>query len=72
MPGRLDSVRNWDCDKENRALREGCPPADSGQGELFGDDSSQRDAADGEPLFWSANTSQDCSAADFVQGDAAD
>ena len=47
-------------------------PADAGQGELFGDDYSQPDAADGEPVFWSANTGQDCSAADFVQGDAAD
>jgi len=26
-------------------------PADSGQGELFGDDYSQPDAADGEPVF---------------------
>jgi hypothetical protein len=27
-------------------------PADSGQGELFGDDWSQSDAADREPVFW--------------------
>ncbi len=47
-------------------------PADSGQGKLFGDDYSQSDAADGEPVFWSANTGQDFPADDFVQGDGAD
>lgn len=27
-------------------------PADTGQGELFGDEFSQPDANDGEPVFW--------------------
>jgi hypothetical protein len=47
-------------------------PADSGQGELFGDDYSQPDAADGEPVFWSATAGQDFPDDDFVQTDAPD
>lgn len=32
--------------------------ANSGQGELFGDDYSLPDSADGEPVFWSASGGQ--------------
>jgi len=47
-------------------------PADdqSGQQELFCDDCSQPDAADREPVFWSASSSQTFPADDFVQADA--
>ncbi len=31
-------------------------PADGGQGELFGDDYALRDAADGEPVFLTADS----------------
>jgi hypothetical protein len=47
-------------------------PADSGQGELFGDDYSQPDSADREPVFWSASGGQDFPADDCVQPDAPD
>ena len=45
--------------------------ANSGQGELFGDDYSQPDSADGEPVFWSASGGQACPDDDCVQADAA-
>ena len=44
-------------------------PAD-GQPELFADDCSQPDAADGEPVFWSVSSSQPLPADDSVQPDA--
>jgi hypothetical protein len=44
-------------------------PADSGQGELFGDDYAQPDANDGEPVFWSASGGQDFPADDRPQPD---
>jgi len=47
-------------------------PADSGQGELFGDDYSQPDAADGEPVFWTAGGGQDFPDDDGVQPKAPD
>jgi hypothetical protein len=47
-------------------------PADAGQGELFGDDYAQPDAADGEPVFWSASGGQNYPVDDFVQADAPD
>ena len=43
----------------------------SGQGELFGDDYSQPDSADGEPVFWSASGGPACPDDDCVQADAA-
>jgi hypothetical protein len=43
----------------------------AGQGELFGDDYSQPDAADREPVFWSDGGDQSASENDFVQADAA-
>lgn len=45
-------------------------PANSGQGELFGDDYAQTDAADGEPVFWSASGGENYPDEDFVQADA--
>ena len=47
-------------------------PADdeSTQSELFTDDCSQPDAADGEPVFWAASGSQSLPADDSVQPDA--
>jgi hypothetical protein len=45
-------------------------PADAGQGELFGDDYAQPDAAEGEPVFWSASGGQNYPDDDFVQADA--
>jgi hypothetical protein len=47
-------------------------PADSSQGELFGDEFSQPDAADGEPVFWNASGGQAFPHDDFVQADAAE
>ena len=47
-------------------------PADAGQGELFGDDYSQPDSADGEPVFWSASGEQASLDDDCVQADAAE
>jgi hypothetical protein len=53
--------------------------ADAAQGELFGDDyaqpdlsacTAQADAADGEPVFWSASGGQNYPDDDFVQPDA--
>ncbi len=46
-------------------------PVDAGQGELFGDDYSQPDSADREPVFWSDGGDQSASENDFVQADAA-
>ena len=46
-------------------------PTDPGQGELFGDDYSQPDSADGEPVFWCDGGDQSASENDFVQADAA-
>lgn len=46
--------------------------ADSRLGELFGDDYSQPDAADGELVFWSAGSAQASPDDDFVQADAPD
>jgi len=46
--------------------------ADAGQGELFGDAYFQPDAADGEPVFWSAGSGQASPDDDFVQADAAE
>ena len=46
--------------------------ADAGQGELFGDDYSQPDAADGEPVFWAEGADQSTSNAASVQTDAVD
>lgn len=45
--------------------------ANSGQGELFGDDYSLPDSADGEPVFWSASGGQASPDDDCVQADAA-
>jgi hypothetical protein len=47
-------------------------PADSGQGELFGDDCSQPNAADGEPVFWPAGGGQAFPEDGFIQPDAPD
>ena len=47
-------------------------PADAGQGELFGDDCSQPDSADSEPVFWGAESAQASPDDDFVQADAAE
>ena len=46
-------------------------PVDAEQGELFGDDYSQPDSADREPVFWSDGGDQSASENDFVQADAA-
>ena len=46
--------------------------ADAGQGELFGDDYAQPDAADGEPVFWPDAAGQSTPDDDFVQADAVD
>jgi len=46
--------------------------ADSGQGELLGDDYSQPDVADSEPVFWRAADGQASPDDDFVQADAAE
>ncbi len=43
--------------------------AASAQGELFGDDYTQPDAADGESVFWSASGGQASPDDDFVQAD---
>jgi hypothetical protein len=45
-------------------------PAAADQGELFRDDTSQPDAADREPVFWTAEGGQDFAADDGVQPDA--
>lgn len=47
-------------------------PANSGQGELFGDEFSHSDAPEGEPVFWSASGGQAFRDDDFVQADAAE
>ena len=47
-------------------------PVDAGQGELFGDDYSQPDANDGEPVFWPEGTDQSTPDDAFVQADAPD
>jgi hypothetical protein len=46
--------------------------ADTGQGELFGDDFSQPDAADSEPVFRTAGGRQGYAIDDGVQPDAAE
>jgi hypothetical protein len=46
-------------------------PADTGQGELFGDDCSQPDAADSEPVFRTAGGRQVVAIDAGVQPDAA-
>ena len=46
------------------------PPQDPTQPELFSDDCSQADAADGEPVFWDAGAAQAFPADDRVQPDA--
>ncbi|MBM3874958.1 MAG: hypothetical protein FJ382_14750 [Verrucomicrobia bacterium] len=45
---------------------------DAAQGELFGDDYSQPDSADSEPVFWPAADGQASPDDDFVQADAAE
>jgi hypothetical protein len=45
-------------------------PADIGPGELFGDDYSQSDSADGELVFWTTPGGQDFPDDDCVQPDA--
>jgi len=45
------------------------PAEDPTQPELFGDDSSQSDAADGEPVFWLAAAAQAFPPDDGVQPD---
>jgi len=48
-------------------------PADAGQGELFGDEFSQSETNDGEPVFWRAGSAGSAQASpddDFVQADA--
>ncbi len=47
-------------------------PTDTGQGELFGDNYSEPDSADREPVFWSASGGQASPDDDFVQADAAE
>ena len=47
-------------------------PTDAGQGELFGDDYAQPDAADGEPVFWNVSGGQDFPTDDCAQPDAPD
>ncbi|MSU50192.1 MAG: hypothetical protein EXS37_14095 [Opitutus sp.] len=44
-------------------------PDAAGQGQLFSDDYSQPDAADGEPVFWSDSAGPPFPADDFVQAD---
>ena len=46
-------------------------PADAGQAERFGDEFSQPDANDGEPVFWSAGSAQALPDDELVQADAA-
>lgn len=46
--------------------------ADAGQGELFGDDYGQPDAADGEPVFWADGAGQSSPDDAHVQTDAVD
>jgi len=46
--------------------------ADFGLGELFGDDCSQPDAADGEPVFRPVGGGRAFTDDDFAQADAAD
>ncbi|MDO8538899.1 MAG: hypothetical protein Q7S40_00550 [Opitutaceae bacterium] len=48
------------------------PSSSPGQGELFGDDCSQPDAADLEPVFWTDVAGQSTPDDDFVQADAAE
>ncbi len=47
-------------------------PADAGQGELSGEDYTQPDSADSEPVFWSASGGQGFPTDDSVQPDAPD
>ncbi len=47
-------------------------PADSGKGELSGDEYAQPDAAAREPVFWTDDRGQDLAADDCVQFDAPD
>ena len=47
-------------------------PADTEQGELFGDAYFQPDSADDEPVFWCAGSGQASPDDDFVQADAAE
>ncbi|MBM3855231.1 MAG: hypothetical protein FJ399_19105 [Verrucomicrobia bacterium] len=42
-------------------------PADIGQGELFGDEFTQPDANDGEPVFWPDAADQSPPDAAYVQ-----
>lgn len=44
-------------------------PTAAGQGELFGDDYAQPDAADGEPVCWIDGAGQSKPDGDFVQAD---
>ncbi len=44
-------------------------PTDTGQGELFGDNYSEPDSADREPVFWSASGGQAFTTDDGVQPD---
>ena len=47
-------------------------PADAGQGEQFRDEFAQPDAADREPVFWTADGDQFLAADDRVKFDAPD
>ncbi len=47
-------------------------PADAGQGELFGDEYAQPDAADREPVFWPDGAGQSTPDDAYVQVDAPD
>lgn len=46
------------------------PVEATGQGQLFDDDCSQPDSADGEPVFWTGGAEESGPAEDFVQADA--
>jgi len=46
--------------------------SDAGPGDLFGDDCSEPDSADGEPMFWSASGGQASPDNDCVQAGAPD
>ena len=48
------------------------PPEDPAQPEMFGDDCSQPEASDGEPVFWAAGAAPACPTDDGVQPDASD
>ena len=46
------------------------PAEATGQGQLFDDDCSRPDSADGEPVFWTGGAEESGPAEDFVQADA--